>query len=48
MTDEPVQGESRLPMAIAVLALMTLAVVSPGDLALLPGRFLAASPSPGR
>ena len=41
MTDEPIRGESRWPMAIAVLALMTLAVVSPGDLALLPGWVLA-------
>jgi uncharacterized membrane protein len=41
MTDGPVRGESRWPMAIAVLALMILAVVSPGDLALLPGWLLA-------
>ncbi len=41
MTDEPIRGESRWPMAIAVLALMTLAIVSPGDLALLPGWVLA-------
>jgi uncharacterized membrane protein len=42
MIDGPVQGESRWPMAIAVLALMALAVVSPGDLALLPGWLLAS------
>ena len=35
-------GESRLPMALAVLALMALAVVSPAGLALLPGWLLAA------
>jgi uncharacterized membrane protein len=35
-------GESRLPMALAVLALMALAVVSPAGLALLPGWVLAA------
>ena len=39
---EPVVGESRLPMALAVLALMALAVVSPAGLALLPGWLLAA------
>ncbi len=39
---EPVMGESRLPMALAVLALMALAVVSPAGLALLPGWLLAA------
>ena len=39
---EPVVGESRLPMALAVLALMALAVVSPAGLALLPGWVLAA------
>ena len=37
---EPVMGESRLPMALAVLALMALAVVSPAGLALLPGWLL--------
>jgi uncharacterized membrane protein len=41
-TPEPVMGESRLPMALAVLALMALAVVSPAGLALLPGWLLAA------
>jgi uncharacterized membrane protein len=40
-TDQPI-GESRLPMALAVLALMVLAVVSPAGLALLPGWLLAA------
>jgi len=40
--DRPVVGESRWPMAIAVLALMALAVVSPVGLALLPGWVLAA------
>ena len=35
-------GERRLPMALAVLALMALAVVSPAGLALLPGWVLAA------
>jgi uncharacterized membrane protein len=39
---EPAVGESRLPMALAVLALMALAVVSPAGLALLPGWLLAA------
>jgi uncharacterized membrane protein len=34
-------GESRLPMAVAVLALMALALISPGGLALLPGWVLA-------
>jgi uncharacterized membrane protein len=37
-----VMGESRLPMALAVLALMALAIVSPAGLALLPGWLLAA------
>ena len=39
---EPVVGERRLPMALAVLALMALAIVSPVGLALLPGWLLAA------
>jgi hypothetical protein len=35
-------GERRLPMALAVLALMALALVSPEGLSLLPGWVLAA------
>ena len=39
---EPEVGERRLPMALAVLALMALALVAPAGLSLLPGWVLAA------
>ena len=42
MTSAPVRGESRLPMAVAVLTLMAFAVVSPPHLAFFPGWLLAA------
>ncbi len=42
MTDRQVRGESRLPMATAVLVLMGLTVVSPAHLSFFPGWLLAA------
>ena len=42
MTDRPIRGESRLPMAAAVLVLMGLTLVSPAHLSLFPGWLLAA------
>ena len=42
MTDRPVRGESRLPMAAAVLVLMGLTLVSPAHLSFFPGWLLAA------
>ena len=42
MTDPPIHGESRLPMATAVLVLMGLTLVSPAHLSWFPGWLLAA------
>src|SRR6187455_168171 len=42
MTDRPVRGESRLPMATAVIVLMGLTIVSPAHLSFFPGWLLAA------
>jgi uncharacterized membrane protein len=42
MTERPIRGESRLPMASAVLALMGLTLVSPAHLSFFPGWLLAA------
>jgi len=41
MTDHPVRGESRLPMATAVIVLMGFALISPAHLAIFPGWLLA-------
>jgi len=41
MTEPPVRGESRLPMALAVIVLMIFAVVSPAHLTFFPGWLLA-------
>ena len=38
---EPVVGESRLPMALTVLALMAVALVAPSRLSVMPGWMLA-------
>ena len=42
MSDRPVRGESRLPMATAVVVLMGLTLVSPAHLSIFPGWLLAA------
>ena len=41
MSEAPVRGESRLPMALAVIVLMIFAVVSPAHLTFFPGWLLA-------
>jgi hypothetical protein len=42
MSEAPIHGESRLPMAAAVLVLMVFTVVSPAHLSFFPGWLLAA------
>jgi uncharacterized membrane protein len=42
VNEQPVRGESRLPMASAVLVLMGLTVVAPAHLSFFPGWLLAA------
>ena len=41
MSEAPVRGESRLPMALAVIVLMVFALVSPAHLTFFPGWLLA-------